>query len=186
MSLTVTSFMPSGNATVTRNADVLSFPFTARPQAMTVYCSFFEEGAIATPAAVLWTIGAASPRLQIVRAAVGSAGYYRISYTNNSSGSGGSTPSIGTSPSIGDLVELRATITASGVIQLGQSINRGVELVSGTGGPFALPQSWSVQTLYMGNNGAGVAAQISLQSFLVLAGVQSLATMQRRAGTFQR
>lgn len=183
MSLTVTSLIPGivAGAQPIRKADALSVPFPSAPQAMTIYVRFRESGnAILAGSVRVLHIGnssLAAPNLQLQFPAGGTG--YRLSLVTLS---GTVNVSLGAKPGIGEEVELRATITAAGVIQLGQSLNGAAEAVTGTA-TAVLPQTWSDTKCWIGGLSGGTAAgAIALRNLLIVRGVQSLQTMRKYAG----
>jgi hypothetical protein len=191
MSLTVSSLMPTGNASVTRNRDQFSFPFLARPQAMTFYVRFIEQGTIKSSTALAWRIFHLGDQLSaknfLICYGVGTA--YRATYN-----SGGNSRSVDTAsaPAIGDLVELRVTLTAGGVLIIAQTVNGGTEVASSPGAALLLPQQWvntsaaSDPLLWMDTVGGSGVGFIALLNCCVARGVQSLASMRRFANVGSR
>lgn len=191
MSITVSSFMPTANASVTRNRDQLTFPFLARPQAMTFYAAFMEQGSIRSAAGLSWRIfhlgdQTTAKNYLIVYA---SGGFYTANM--NANGSFRSS-TLATAPTIGDFVELRLTLTAGGVLQLSQTLNSGTEVNAAAAAATPLPQMW-VNTSAAGDrilqlNAVGAGGN-GFNAFIAVAarrGVQSLATMRETAGTLTR
>lgn len=182
MSTTVTSFIPErvANTALTRKADSLVFPFSGAPQAMTVYCRFRERGnAALTIVPRVWSCGTGSfPGLNVSFPS-GGAGY-QLTFNNNISGSS-TIVTLATKPAVGQLVELRATLTSGGVIQLGQSINGATETLTASGAAMVLPQAWNTAQFFAGGIGGHYGA-IAIQNLLVMRGVQTLATMRKYAG----
>lgn len=191
MSLTVSSFIRTGNAAATRNRDQLSFPYLARPQAMTVYARFLEQGTIKATAALAWRIfqigdnTSAKNYLDCWSFGTG----YRARYDNGVTFVNADTASA---PSIGDLVELRVTLTAAGVLQISQTVNNGTEASSATATAHVLPQQWvnlsaaADQVIRLGNIGTVGVGFMALLNCCVARGVQSLTAMRRFANVGTR
>lgn len=172
------SYIPTTGAADTRTGDVLSFPFTARPQAMTLYerhiaLGYYSPGGGEFAA----LIGSATDRLGLVL------GTDEIWDALVTAGGSGRATGLGamTAPSYGDVVEILATLGTDGVVNISQSVNGGA-LVSGTAssaGP--LPTAWDVSILYLGLSATTTAVR-GVQDVLVMRGVQSMDTMRRAAG----
>lgn len=170
----VSSYMPTGGAVVTRAADSLKFTLSARPQAMTAYLRFMDNGTRNTAGLILRfgsSDTAADPRLQIDAASTG----YRITHDNGTSSVTATTPALG---ALGDSVELMGTLSAAGAVQLTQSINGGTTAQSAQSGGITLGQTWAASQVWV-NDSSGY---IGLRNLAVSRGVQSIATMRRLAG----
>lgn len=167
--------MPSGGGTVTRNADVLPFPFPARPQVMTGYIRFVELGTILISEARLWQISVADANPRLMVEAV--SGVYRMRHSTDN---GTVTSTLAVAPSIGDGVEVMAQVNVDGSIQIHQSIN-GAALTSGSvSSALALAPQWSGVILNI--NRGGARGFIAIREIVFHRGVQSLTTMRRLAG----
>ena len=173
------SYIPTGGAQVSRTVDALSWVFNSRPQAMTVYLKFIELGTATTANTRVLQIGAntlATSRLVVLAPA----GKYQVQLFNASGTSVTSTATV--APAVGNVVELRITVTASGVIQLHQTINGGTEVSATASGGLTLPQVWQDATLWLGrasNGGTGFAAFLAVH---IERGIHDLATMRQLAG----
>ena len=175
------SYIPSLGAAATRNADVLPFPFPARPQAMTVYVRFVELGSSDPGASgVVVFIGNAAgnaPGMDILFLS-GGAGY-SVRHFNLVSVSA----TLAVAPTTGDSVELLAHLNADGSVDLEQSINSAVSTKSATSGANALASRWSGQFLWFNSEGISIAVGFAgYRNVVIHRGVQSLATMRRLAG----
>lgn len=183
MSTTVTSFIPErvANTALTRKQDSLVFPFSGAPQALTVYCRFRERGNTAlTVVPRIWSIGSVGggfPGINVSFPAAGTG--YQLTFNNSMGGS--AIVTLAAKPAVGQLVELRATLTAGGVIQLGQSINGAAETVTALGSVVSMPQVWSAAQLWAGGVTSHVGV-LALLNLLAMRGVQTLATMRKYAG----
>ena len=175
-----TSYIQTTGATRTRTVDGLYFPLLGRPQAMTVYVRFIEQGStlFASGASSLWHIGNAANNnalLQVYQ----SGGFYRVGYSNEVSSSAGATLAV--APAIGDTVEILVTLSLAGVAIISQSINGGTA-TSATATALVLPPAWSDQRFYLntaGNQSPGIAV---FRDVFIVRGIHSLATMRTRAG----
>lgn len=178
MSATVSSYMRSGGGTVTRNADILPFPFPARPQAMTGYLRFVESGNIAlSNSEKLITIGGDTvPRLLIQ--AIG--GVYNLRHQN---GILNVASTMTTAPSVGQIVELVSQLNADGSVKLIQSIDAATEEEASASTAAVFSAKWNEALLYF--NSESPSARIGFTAFRNVVfhrGVQSLTTMRRLAG----
>lgn len=178
MPVFASSPIPTGGAEATRAADVLPLPFPARPQAMTIYVRFVELGTALIADARVLEIGAspsARPRFVIGERL----GFYRIFYQTDVSSV---TSLLAVSPGLGDTVELLATLTANGEVQLSQSVNGAAATSAAQSSAVALPPAWSDSFLHVHSVGASSQGFIGLRNLVFHRGVQSLATMRRLAG----
>lgn len=172
------SFIPTGGAEATRNADVLPFPFPARPQAMTVYVRFVEMGTSLIANTVLWyiaTSGGSNPRLFLRTGAAG----YAVSHVTLA---GAVTATLAAFPSIGDTVEILTHLNSDGSLKLTQSINGAVVSETSTTAALMLAQAWSAQLLWVGSLGGSLGGFNAFRNLVFHRGVQSLETMRRLAG----
>lgn len=174
------SYIPTTTAAVTRNADVLSYPFPYAPREMTVYLRFVDGVGSATGTTVGLIIGTASgslPTLQVYHDAGKWVGYYV-------NGGSASTSTAADSTAIGDLVELRVTLSAGGAVTLGQTINGGTEAVAATGTARGMATAWNGSpVVFEINSGAGAAQHFAAYATAIaIPGVQSLAACRAAAG----
>jgi hypothetical protein len=172
------SYIKTEGTTVTRNADSLYFPFTAPPQAMTVYVRGRERGTRLEPGAYIWQVSQSNnnPRVHLNRT-VGTA---RMQHqTVNTAGTFSTTnaPLAGDS-SVGDLVEYRSLLASNGNVSLATTLNSGTEQVGSPVTGTALESAWSGQRLWIGTNGSTNAGLFAFTHVVVAAGEQSLATMR--------
>lgn len=185
MSLSVSSYIPTGNATGTRARDQLSFPFLGAPQAMTVYLKYRPMIVAPPTSAVVFHIGNAgltNPRFDIFTA--GSALTVEAVYTNASGTQVASIPAVNLV--IGNLVEVRATLSATGSVQCGVTVNGGTEVLGSASAAQALPQAWGGSVVTVGGAGSSLMTFAQVFAIATVRGVQSLDTMRRYAGTHTR
>jgi hypothetical protein len=180
------SYIKTEGTTVTRNADSLYFPFTAPPQAMTIYARGVERGTRFESGAYIWQISQQNnnPRIHVNR----TSGLARMQFQTVNTAGTFTTVERATSgdTALGDLVEYRSILSANGTLGLGTTLNNGTELVSTPVAGTALEAAWSGQRLWIGMSGGAVTgANVGLFAFthLVLAtGEQSRETMRQIAG----
>jgi hypothetical protein len=87
--------------------------------------------------------------------------------------------SAGTNPSAGDSVELIATLSATGVADVAQSLNGGtITTDTGAGSACAFPSAWTQPVLTLGAGDVG-NGYFEYQVARVAAGVQTWATMRQ-------
>jgi hypothetical protein len=157
-------------------ADLLSWPFLAPPQAMTLYVRFVENGTIALANARVLTIGSAAlgtPYLYVFSNGT----TYRAEHHN---GSSAVTAALGAAPTTGNRVELRVVLAANGAVTIGQSINGAAETTA-TSSALALSAAWSATTLWLNGEAAATAGNGYYRTLKVSAGVRTLTDMQLRA-----
>jgi hypothetical protein len=177
------SYIKTEGTTVTRNADSLYFPFTAPPQAMTVYVRGVERGTRLEPGAYIWQVSQSNnnPRVHLNRT-VGTA---RMQFQTVSSAAAFSTvsaPTPAADPNVGDLVEFRSILSSNGNLNLGVSLNAGAESLGAPVTGTALESAWSGQRLWIGSSGAGSNGLFAFTHVAVAAGERSLDTMRALAG----
>lgn len=167
-------------AAASRSADSLSFPFLARPQAMTIYARFVDMGFSLVSDGRICSIGPASfvPTHFLVQVL---AGTYRIFHAPVAVATGvSSNVAVGT---VGDTVELAAQLYADGSVQIHRSYNGGA-VTSGTrSAAVGLAQTWGAQQLDIAK-GTGISASshLPLRNLKIVRGVFDLPTMRRKAG----
>lgn len=173
-------YIATTTVTVTRNADLLSLPFNALPQAMSVYVRFVELGNIyetGTNNRVLEIEGTSTnPRFLIAW----NTAHYGVQWFN----AAGSTVSAAaaTNPVIGDVVELLAVLQSDGSVYLTQAINGGAATTTATSSTLALGPSWgTTPKLYVGSENGSATGTMGFLNGAMLRGVQSLGTMRRVA-----
>lgn len=172
------TFIPTGGATATRNADVLPFPFLPRPQVMTGYFRFINLGIHLMDGRVLHigTVNSnAAPRLEVFHSGIGWAIFFDNGITV------GLTSTANTTDAVNDEVELLWSMSASGVLNIDAILN-GAAAVSGVATAGAvLPTKWASPSMTIGKF-TTVHAFMGLRNFDIHRGVQSLETMRRLAG----
>ncbi len=170
-----TSIMESSAAAVARADDTLFFPFTPKPQEMTVYVKFVEGGTKDITNGGLIHIGGvsagANPRLNLE--AVG--GVYLARHDN---GTANRTSIAAAAPAIGDGVELRLVLHSDGSVTLGQSIEGGTEAVAARSAATPLGVSWNDTRLYINSRGSGAQGFSSIIAVKLVVGVKTMAEMR--------
>lgn len=183
----VSSYIPTlaGSADA-RTADSLPFPFTALPQAMSIYVKFQERGTIYLPNGTrivhIGTNGATGARIGITR---DTSQFYVGTYNNGINASSVSSGNSSIVPTVGQMVELLLTLSSSGVITLSWSF-AGAAVSSAAGSTARrLPPAWAGQSLYLnsfGTAGSGAGA-IALTNLVIVSGVLDMTAMRRYAAT---
>jgi hypothetical protein len=172
------SLIPTTTATLARAADTLSFGFSVRPQAMTVYVRSVTLSTDFSGNPYWLDIGstATTDHFYLLPGAAGSA---FAQFFNDLGAGGTSFASVSPTQGYGDAIEVAGIMTAAGAAQVRAAKNGGTVLDSGVGTAVALPTAWSAATLRLNaaDSGNGLSA---FHSVRVAAGVQSLAFM--RAG----
>ncbi|GAG34261.1 unnamed protein product [marine sediment metagenome] len=176
----VSSYIPTAGAAVERAEDQLNWTITSRPQAATYYVRLVEAGSIFSssfPRILEINNGSGgNPRFYIIQ---NSNGKYRVGYVNAEGTT--VTSDLTTAPTVGDVVELRATLSSAGVVQIHQSINSGTETSAVASSTQVLPTAWSGTQLWLNSRDT---TQVGFNKFLdivILRDIQSLATMRRIA-----
>ena len=177
-----TSYIATAGAARTRTIDTLSFPLATRPQAMTMYYRFIDMDSPAVPLyKYLAVLGSDAS------GAVGAAGFSLYVTTGGATYSAAHANGSGTvrratvtrTVTVGSLVELVATLTAAGVVQLSVSVNGGTVATGTATAALVLPPAWGQSTLAIGNV---AQATNGLRDLIVVRGVHSLAAMRVRMG----
>jgi hypothetical protein len=177
------SYIPTAAATVTRNADSLYFPFTAPPQAMTVYVRFcVQDSANVAPSTTsrIVHIGAQTQTTDASLAlfrSTSAAGYRFLHDPATLTQTG----SVGTTAIRGNVVELRGVLSAAGAPQIGASINGGAEGVSAVATAQALAADWADARLWLAGT-TGHTESAAFTHVVVAQGEQTMATMRQLAG----
>jgi hypothetical protein len=176
------SYIKTQATTVTRNADSLYFPFTAPPQAMTVYVREVNCGNFATETDLRRYVNIGDSVVSTdPRFGLSGLTNNRFSpYYDNGVTSVSVTVIPSPTPVLRDLVETRAALRSDWSVLGGISVNGGAEVtgtsvVSGAALAFAQPR------LYV----AGLSSQSPLSALthvIVAAGEQTMATMRSLAG----
>jgi hypothetical protein len=117
------SRMPAGAVAGARAADLLGFPFPAKPFAMTVYVrGMLLHPPLSLNARRLWHIGSNAATTPALYAEVRSTNNFRLNHSN------GTTLELAnvtnsTLPQVGDLIEVRAILRADGSVRIQQVTN---------------------------------------------------------------
>lgn len=173
------SYIPTlAGAVDTRTADSLTFPWTALPQAMSVYLKFQERGTIRIANGVVFRIASGGSSVFLINTN-SAATLYQAQFANHVGVTRSST--LAAAPTVGNIVELLATVTSAGVLQLSQSIGGAAATSATASAAMVLPPSWAASTITIAPTGV-----IALLNLVIVRGVQDMATMRRLAGTDRR
>jgi hypothetical protein len=176
------SYIPTAASTVTRSADSLYFPFTAPPQAMTVYVRGVHRGTRYELGSYILQISGdnnQNPRVQINRPSATTPIHFQ---TCNTAGTFSTIANPAAEPILNDLIEYRGILLSNGNLGYGVTLNNAAELTSTVVTGTALESAWGGTRLYVGTNGSGSAGLFAFTHVLVAKGEQSLATMRQLAG----
>lgn len=156
-----TSFIPTTSSTVTRAAESIYWTFNLAPQSLSVYLKFIERGTASDEAGGgIFHIGNAAgsgARIDLEE----SSGAYRLLHYN---GSASVTSTHSTSPSYLDTVEILATVSSAGAVQISQALNGGATSSASASASNALPSAWAGTRAYLGSLGSST---IGLNEYLV-------------------
>ena len=157
--------------------ETLYADFVAPPQAMTVYAKFQDAGSLKLAATqgilhIGGTSASSGSRLQLE---VPSGTEYKLGYAVGSSG----VESKLTSAAVwSSEVELRGVLSATGTVQLGQSIDGGAETLATESSAVALPTSWESPRIYIGSHGTDRYGAGVYQAIKVARGEKTMAQMR--------
>jgi len=172
------SYIKTEGTTVTRSADGLYFPFTAPPQALTVYVRGVERGNryhALTPRYVSFVSAAGSaPRFLLYNTAGGN-----VSVFHDNNVDAAVTAAVGASAGVlGDLLEARGVLRADGAVLAGRSINGATESASAASSTPAsgLATAWSGERLYL--TGPEVNGIFAFTHVVVAEGEQTMDEMR--------
>jgi len=179
----VSSYIQTVASTVTRNADNMYFDWPFPPQEMTVYVKFvtlgtgtYNPGGAGSAGGIVY-IGSATDgtdtRLMI--GARGDAAGFRMEYDD---GTTSSDSQMTTTPAIGDTIELRATLSASAVAQLHESINGGSEGSGGTGSASTFTAAFAGERCYINSRGSTIPAFAEYHVVKIARGTKTMAQMR--------
>jgi hypothetical protein len=179
------SYIPTVAATVTRNADSLFFPYTAPPQAMTVYVrtvNVEHQAPIVNGAGVL-VIGASTvvPTGNTFLQLFVTGGTFRV-VGSNATGSIVTSQSSVTGLIMGDVAEYRAEVRASGAVVSGFTRNNGAEVLGSLSAGLAMPAAYTTARLTLQPVAALGSASTAYTHVVVAQGEQTMATMRQLAG----
>jgi hypothetical protein len=176
------SYIKTEATTVTRSADSLYFPFTAPPQALTVYVrGVAREFPTANNRPVVMVGDSASAIANNQLHLQGrNDGRFRTTY-NVDGTSVLAQIAANTAPAVGDLAEFRVGITSDGRAMIGQSVNNGAELTAMGATALGFPTDWNQPRIALATSSA-TPTMFAFTHVLVAAGEQSLATMRQLAG----
>ena len=164
------SYIQTVAVTATRNAELLSFPFYAPPQAISIYSKFVEIGTILQASGKVWFIGAADASNGYLM--LDASTYYRAYYDDGASGVGSTQ---GAAPSIGDTVEVLCTQLATGAVQASQSIGEAAATTAGVSSALDLITGWGDALLHLNANGSSNISHNQLIAVIAARGSHSLA-----------
>lgn len=178
------SYIRTGGTALTRQTDLLYFPYATPPQRMTVYVRGVNRGAYSlSPGNTVKRtlhIGAANvgldPRLSLYGSDVG---YAPMVYDDGVTGQIFSTAVIST-PALNDLVEHRGVLRSDGSIVSSARVNSEAEVVGGASAATTVQGAWSAERLYIGG-GSGIGALASTHAVVAL-GERSMDELLELAG----
>jgi hypothetical protein len=153
--MVLSSDIPTEATTVTRNADSLYWEVPGVvPQELTLYLRLVQQATLSgiaqnTP---LLMIGSSGNTTTDDTVFIGTRQTNNYRVTLDSGGTERLSSGTAGASSVGDVVELRATISAAGVVQLHQSTNSAAEVSATASSPLALPSAWANQRTALTGN----------------------------------
>lgn len=178
MSLFASSYIKTTTAAVARVRDQLSFPFTAKPQTMTIYLRFLEIGASLVSGLKLLHIGDSAIFCAID---VNSPGLSTFRLTL-ATGTVTRTATAAGSPSLGNIVEVRGVLNADGTLTMGMTLNSGAETTASNANATVFPAAWGAATLWINSFGTANVGFGAYRNVLIRRGVLSLNQCRGYAG----
>lgn len=173
-----TTYVPNAATARTRNVDALSFPFTGKPQAMTVYVRLIQmtENASPSQTIVATTLTNTVPRFIV--------DYVNSTFRVTHQNLGSILTSTVADGAVGDTVELIAVLYADGSVKISSSVNGGTVTAGAQSAASPLGSAWNTPTLYFAGafSGGLSTTTVGLRDVLVVRGVHTLETMRKRAG----
>lgn len=154
---------------------VLAWPLNIVPQACCGMIDFVENGGLAIASAGVWYLGndaATGARLWLDSSST----QYRMNYTDGATTR--TCTMTGTAPTSGQRVRLRWVLSATGTIQLNQSINGAAETSPAASAATALPASWAGTTCRINSVGTANYGNNLYLGVVVMMGNQSLTDTQ--------
>jgi len=139
------------------------------PRSICLLLDFMENGALSgsLPLLSLTDDAASTPVLSII-----SNGSAYVAQHHN--GTTFVSSSLGAGPSVNDRVRLRLTLSATGVVQLHQSLNGAGETSSTASSALALASAWAgTPTLYLNSNGLDTFGTVDAIGLALMLGDQS-------------
>lgn len=175
------SYIKTEGTAVTRNADALYFPYTAPPQAMTVYIRGVEMLQGTQPAdATLVHFGAASasvdPRCSVYRFAAGNG--YRALHDPAAAVTATTAATIERNT----LLECRTVLGTNGSVLIGAAKNNGAEVLSPVSSANPFGSAWADTRLWLNSAGVSSTGFFGFTHVVVAKGEQSMDTMRQLAG----
>jgi hypothetical protein len=174
-----TSYIKTVSGTASRTADALTFPYTAPPQALTVYARGVEQGAVLSGTDTRLLAITADPLADAaLRVDVNASAVYGVR-SNQVAGDVESNTSA--APVVTNTVELRGTLETTGEVQIHQSIGGAAETSGTLSGANALDAAWSGQLLHLGGIGTSNRGAFAFTNVVIAQGVQTMHTMRQLA-----
>lgn len=180
---TASSFSPTDGAASTRSTDSLYFPYSAPPQAMTVYHRQVHLGAFSPNTGssrrflVIGNSGITGARFGLNGSSADNAiqANYGDGATSVSSFQGG-----GTTVAQGSVVEVRAVLRSDWTVHVGRSIGGGAEALSSVSAPSGPAGAFAQPRLWLAGMGSFVASAPT--HVVVAAGERTIDEMRALAG----
>lgn len=170
------------SASAGSTADSCYFPFTLTPREQTIYVRGVElmNASVTQPGTTVpWSVtdAAGNDAKMYVRRPSSATGYRFVHEPVTVT----ETTSVGTAATVGDLVEMRAVLSALGEPRLGIAINGAAESVSAVGTAQALAAAWSGTRFYLNSFGTNNVGAFAFTHIAVALGTKTLAEMRELA-----
>lgn len=154
------------------SADVFSYPFVIRPRAITVYV-YYEERNVGGGIVHIGSAGDSGARLDILD----TAGTISVLHHN---GTSSASSALAEQANLLDQVELLATLSDTGVVQIYRRINGGATETASASGALSLATDWADYLIYINSMGSASQGERAYRTVRIALGAYSMDDM---AGT---
>lgn len=173
-----TGYVKTTTATVSRNGELLKYPFLLPPTALTTYSKFIDiaPGDSVVTQRIL-NIGLGTDPRILFNKVPGTPGTYQFQH-RTTLGTVSSSANTGTA-SVGDVIEVLGVLNADGSVQATASRNGATAVVGTASAALAMPAAWNTAEIYIGSDGGNWGSgSIFLVPAKVARGVKTMAQMR--------
>ena len=156
------------------STDRLWYDMLLHPTSMTLYAEFIERGSLAAGGAVLYVGNDGNTGARILIESTGT--QYRVTYTDGTTTR--TSTLAGTAPVTGQRVEIRATASVTGAVQIAQRINGGTETQGPLSTGLTFPSAWSDARVYVGSRGNASASSLLVLRAVIAHGTPTMAELE--------